>query len=322
MAPVIIAIHGLRNKPPRYLLANWWKKSIAEGFKIINLPVPRFRLEMAYWSHYMHPRTQDPSESDQDSPRYLWEPYIEGEMFGPRDPRAFRKQISNSVHQQLLELVAGKSGFMNIDAVSNMILRRMFVELDTYYHKKLRDEHGRMVPARELIREELARLLRAYRAHTIMVLAHSMGCIVAYDVMLHVVPDIPVHTLVTMGCPLGFPVILRKITQELNLGATDPGTKLPTPPGLMRRWLNFSDLDDVTCLNYNLRNHYAENSHGVRPFDQIVYNNYEHDGVANPHKSYGYLRCAELTQAFNTFLCIENATLWQRVKWIFSRPKM
>ena len=62
MAPVIIAIHGLRNKPPRYLLTNWWKKSIVEGFNTIKLPVQRFRLEMAYWAHYMHPRAQDPAE--------------------------------------------------------------------------------------------------------------------------------------------------------------------------------------------------------------------------------------------------------------------
>ena len=35
MAKVIIAIHGLANKPPKKLLENWWKKAINEGYELI-----------------------------------------------------------------------------------------------------------------------------------------------------------------------------------------------------------------------------------------------------------------------------------------------
>ncbi len=322
MRAVIIGIHGLRNKPPKYVLASWWKKAIIEGFNIIRLPVPRFRFEMAYWAYYMHPRALDPLVKDGKNPRYLYEPYISGTSFGPRDPQAFGEKLRKSIHQQIFELIAGKSGFMNIDTVSDIILHRMFVELDTYYHHKLPDGYGRKRPARELIRGELARLLVKHRKDNILILAHSMGAIVAYDVLLHVVPDIPVHTLITFGAPLGFPVIIKKIKQELNLGADGVDAALPTPPGIVRRWLNFSDPDDVTCLNYNLRNHYRENTNGVRPFDQIIYSNYEWNGVKNPHKSYGYLRAAEITQALNNFLVLENAGVLERIKWVFRRPRV
>jgi len=144
-----------------------------------------------------------------------------------------------------------------------------------------------------------------------------MGTIVAYDVLLKVIPEIPVHTFVTLGCPLGFPIIMRHIRLELGM---DPCTTLglPTPPNITHHWLNFSDLEDVTCLNYNLRNNYVENARGVRPFDQIVYNNYEYQGCANPHKIYGYLRTADVTVAVNTFLRIEGAGFWQRLKWAFT----
>ena len=44
MKTVLIGIHGLRNKPPKDTLADWWKTSIIEGFTIVGLPVPRFPL--------------------------------------------------------------------------------------------------------------------------------------------------------------------------------------------------------------------------------------------------------------------------------------
>lgn len=320
MGTVVIGIHGLRNKPPKYVLSSWWKKALVEGFEIIKLPVPRFRFRMAYWAHYMHTTPQNPMIRDPKHPRFLWEPYVRGHCHGPRDPRAFGEKLRSTIHQQILQLMAGKSGFMNVDALSDIILHRMFVELDVYYHRRLRDPFGRLRPAHELIREELARLLRRHRRDTILLIAHSMGTIIAYDVLTYTVPDIPIHTFITLGSPLGFPVVMKKVWQEM--GACERAdTPLPTPDCIRKRWLNFSDLDDVTCLNYNLRNHYAENPAGVRPFDQIVYNTYEHDGVANPHKAYGYLRTAEVTNALHHFLSLENAGVWQRMKWVFARPE-
>ena len=320
MDTVIIGIHGLRNKPPKYVLTGWWKRSIIEGFRHAGLRVPRIRFMMAYWAHYMHVRPQLQSVKDPEDPRYLPEPYVPGEDFGPREPKSLREKLSDGLHGQILQLISGKHGFMNIDAVSDIILHRMFVELDTYYHKKLRDGFGGRSPARDLIRGELAGLIEKHRKRQILVLAHSMGAIIAYDVLLHVVPDIPIHTFITMGAPLGFPVILRQIRHELGLGRSDT-VPLPTPPSIQHHWLNFSDLDDSTCLNYDLHNHYRENSNGVRPHDQIVFNNYAYKGHSNHHKGYGYLRTPQVTDALHQFLCLENAGMWQRLKWVFRKPE-
>lgn len=321
MKTVLIGIHGLRNKPSRAILANWWEQAIVEGFNIIRLPVPRFSFAMAYWSHYMHPQPQNISVRDEEDPRYLWEPYVTGTYFGPRAPRSFRKSLESDIHRQLLQLIAGDSGFMNIEGISNRILHRMFIELDTYYYGTLPDASGNMRPARELIRNELQRLLLRYRGRNICLLAHSMGSIIAYDVLLHCQPAIPVHTLITFGAPLGFPVIRKHIQREMGLGDNENVT-LPTPDTISRRWLNFSDIDDVTCLDYNLRNHYRKNSSGVRPYDRIVYNNYIYNGASNPHKAYGYLRTLDITQALNTFLVLENAGFAERLGWLFKPPRV
>ncbi|MBN2144661.1 MAG: hypothetical protein JW774_08570, partial [Candidatus Aureabacteria bacterium] len=245
MDTVIIGIHGLRNKPPKDLLADWWKKSIVEGFQAFQLPVLEFDFEMAYWAHYLNSKPQDGSITDTKDPQFLEEPYEPGTNFGPRDPNPFKKNISIGIHKQIFQLIAGKSAFMNIEAVSNIILHRMFVELDIYYHHDIPDEQGRSRPAKEILREELAGYLSRHAGKKILILAHSMGSIIAYDVLMHTVPDIPVQTLITFGAPLGFPVITTKIKHELNL---DPKSDdlLPTPPSLKGKWLNFSDLDDVT----------------------------------------------------------------------------
>ena len=319
MKTVLVGIHGLRNKPPRDTLTGWWKQSIVEGFNVVHLPVPRFSFAMAYWAHHMHPQPQDSSIGDDDDPRYLREPYTAGTWFGPRAPRSFRKSLGGDMHRQLLQLIAGESGFMNIDTVSNRILHRMFVELDTYYYGTLPDSSGIQRPARELIRNELQHLLLRYRDRNICLLAHSMGSIIAYDVLLHCRPAVPVHTFITFGSPLGFPVIRKHIQQETELDDNE-NTTLPTPESIRHRWVNFSDTEDVTCLDYNLRNHYRMNASGVRPYDRIVYNNYIYNKSSNPHKAYGYLRTLDITQALNTFLVLENAGLAQRIGWLFKPP--
>jgi hypothetical protein len=317
MRTAIIGIHGLRNKPPRYVLTSWWRQSVAEGLAALKLPSPRIRLELAYWAHIMHPRSQNPAIADRDDPRYLAEPYVPGALFGPREREAFRREIRAAIGHEIARIIAGRGGFCNIGAVSNAIVHRMFVELDAYYHHDIRAGSGPPRPARECMREPLVRLLVKNRHKRIMLLAHSMGSIIAYDVLMHVVPDIPVHTFITFGSPLGFPVITNTIRRELGVA---PDAPLPAPPSITHKWLNLSDLDDVTCLQYNLRNEYRENAAGVRPFDEVVYNNYECRGGKNPHKAYGYLRTAEMARAIYHFCALENAGLWQRIKWVFARP--
>ncbi len=316
MDNIVVGIHGLQNKPAPDLLSQWWKASMEEGFQVIHRPVPRFDFEMAYWAHHFHPQFQRIDITDEKSPMYLPEPYVPGAYFGPRAPQHIQQKIAAELQKQMVHLFAGKSGFMNLRSIKDLVLHRMFIELDMYYNHNLTDIMGREVPAKDLIRGELVALLRKHRKRKILLIAHSMGTIVAYDVLLNAVPDIPVHTFITLGCPLGFPIVMRQVRKELGL---DPKSdaQLPTPPNITGHWLNFSDLEDVTCLNYNLRNNYAENARGVRPFDQIVYNNYECEGCKNSHKVYGYLRTADFTLALHMFLNIEGAGFFQRLKWAF-----
>ncbi|MFC1585780.1 hypothetical protein ACFL5V_09555 [Fibrobacterota bacterium] len=308
MSKVIIGIHGLRNKPAKELLREWWFASIEEGFKVVNKPVPKFEFEMAYWAHYLHPEHQDHALTDRGHPLFLSEQYEPGATFGPRDPGPLRKRFISELRKQILMITVGGPGFGKNLLISDIILQTMFEELDVYYHEYLKDSDGARRPAKDLIRGELAELLRKHQGRDIMLVAHSMGAIIAYDVLIHTVPHIPIHTMITLGAPLAFPLVLDKITSEQGI-ERGPDEKMPTPESIQRRWYNFSDLEDVTALNYNLRKVYAENSYHIKPFDQIVYNNYESEGILNPHKSYGYLRTADFTHAVEEFLADRPITL-------------
>lgn len=317
MKSVIIGIHGLRNKPPKYILTNWWQKSIREGFARHNIPLNKFNFTMAYWAQCIHEKSQNLTITNPHHPQYLAEPYEIALSSPVRNQKSFRKKLSISIHEEILKKISGTSKLMNIGNISNIILHRMFIELDIYYHQELKNTDGFLQPARDLIRNELTQLLEKHRGKRICLLAHSMGSIIAYDVMTHVVPDIPIHTFITFGSPMGFPVIQKQFKRELHLDNTEI---LPTPPSLTRYWINYADPSDETCLHYNLSTSYAHNAHNVRPSDRMVINYYAHNNTPNPHKSYGYLRTGDMARELYRFLELEDAGILKRLQWLFKPP--
>jgi hypothetical protein len=147
----------------------------------------------------------------------------------------------------------------------------------------------------------LLALLRKFRRFDILLISHSMGTIISYDVLSEGSQDVNVHTYVTMGSPLGLPVIIsrfvkeqRKIDQEIEA--------VTAPPNVLRHWYNLSDLEDRVAFNYDLGDDYGPNARGVGADDKIVYNDYEVDGAPNHHKVYGYLRTKEMAAILHDFL--------------------
>ncbi|MCP5102713.1 MAG: alpha/beta hydrolase, partial [bacterium] len=180
---------------------------------------------------------------------------------------------------------------VNFAGVTDKIIRRYFKDLETYYSNQ---------PAREAIRSRLSAVLNKYKHKDIMLIAHSMGSIIAYDVLIQNQPGMKVHTFVTIGSPLGLPVVVSRIFSE-QLKEKGGVTKLKTPGNVLNYWYNLSDLEDRVALDHTLFDDYGANSRQVRAEDMDVYNNYEMNGVRNPHKAYGYLRAPELSGKIAAF---------------------
>ncbi len=196
-----------------------------------------------------------------------------------------------------------------MNAVADWFLARVLKDLSFYYsdHRILnRDKPKRLESARRVLRDELARELIKYRNRDTMLIAHSMGSIIAYDVLreLGTDPQNRVSDLITIGSPLGLPHVKGKILDE----AEDDGreVKVRTPTMVKRRWVNFADKRDPVAMDERLRDDYEANASGVRVEDDLVSNTYHikvnGEDKKNHHKSYGYLRTPEFTRALADFL--------------------
>lgn len=73
------------------------------------------------------------------------------------------------------------------------------------------------------------------------------------------------------------------------------------PEAVQKHWYNFSDIRDKIALDYKLSDDFAPNSKGVKVVDKLVTNKYVMNGLANPHKSFGYLRTPEFIEVLKAF---------------------
>ncbi len=147
------------------------------------------------------------------------------------------------------------------------------------------------------MRDKFVEKLEGHRGKRLMVIAHSMGSIIAYDVLRALGRerhDIQVDHFITIGSPLGLPHVKYKIWNEYNLVRT---------PSIVQKWTNFSDRRDPVALDVHLSDDYAPNDYNVQVKDDLVINTYKSPkGDPNYHKSYGYLRAPELSQAIRAFI--------------------
>ncbi len=311
MANVIIGIHGLGNKPPKKTLERWWKLAMIEGLKAnnYNSVLPKFKL--VYWADIMYEEAQSISEKDEDSSRFLREGYVKAPADFPAENHNTQEKIVSFLGKQLNRIFLNKDLSMNYSFIADAIVSKFFKELEIYYKEDCPDENDKLCKVKDLIKNRLIVALTKYKSDQIMLLSHSMGSIVAFDVLSFHEMDIPIHTFITAGSPLGLPVVISKIAAEQKQKLPDKGPMI-SPSSVTKYWYNFSDILDRVALNYKLADDFTENKYGVVPVDFLVVNNYEKNGKRNPHKAYGYLRTLEFSTVLNEFIQTEKLTLKRR----------
>lgn len=312
MANVIIGIHGLKNKPPESLLKEWWKLSMIEGLESGNhvSGLPQFQLVI--WSDLLYEKPLDIFEKDPASPYFIDERYVRaGEDFQAGD-HSSRQKINDYLGRQMNRIFLNDDLSMNYSYITDAIISRYFTDLELYYSGKRTIGPDRTESYGDLIRNRLSNELIKHRKDRIMLIGHSMGSVIAYDVLTFVVPDIRIDTFVTMGSPLALPVVMGKIGEEMKKKGLWENN-IMTPPGITGHWYNYSDLLDKVAINYRLSDYYEQNSLGVKPEDFLVINNYEINGAKNPHKIFGYLRTPEFSRVLNDFILSGKPTAGQRI---------
>jgi len=302
MSRIIIGIHGLGNKPQQKTLRAWWKASIGEGMKAFAKSKRSYNFELVYWAQYFNPLPLQPRVKDKDHPLYIEDPYYKApkgaEVKAPGD---FRQKVLDYVDAKLDKLFLNDDLTINYTSITDFIIRHFFKDLEAYYGNDYVNKPGAQCRVKEVICSYLANVLKKHRQKKILLIAHSMGSIIAYDVLTQYARDVNIDTLVTIGSPLGLPIIQSKLMVDAGREHSQKGL-LKTPENILNHWYNLSDLRDKIAIDYKLADDFEANSRQVRPEDKIVVNNYEFMGAKNPHKVFGYLRTAEMAWIIDAYL--------------------
>lgn len=311
MARVIICIHGLGNKPSKELLTKWWQLSIREGLGGIGKYIYNPKLEMVYWADILYDKPQDENETDSKNPYYLDDPYVPAPKNYLPKKRENLKKVLSFFEKQMDKLFLNKDLSINYSFISDLIIHKYFKDLEIYYSAESTDKNYKTLCARELIRKKLMEILDKHKNDKIFLIAHSMGTIVSYDVLMLQLTNSKIDTFATIGSPLGIPMVMSKIAAEYK-SVFHNIDRLATPKGVTRCWYNFSDLEDKVAMNYDLADDYDANESGIKVIDIIVDNNYILNGEKNPHKAYGYLRAPEFSNVLFEFLIYDRMqiTIW------------
>jgi hypothetical protein len=127
--------------------------------------------------------------------------------------------------------------------VKEAIIRKAAMEAYYYLFDKeyQRPDGGRYRVRREL-RDRLVKDLRAASeaAEKVVIVSHSMGTMIAYDVLRNVIDCPPVDTLFTLGSPLGVTEVQDEL-RAVDVKAVD------FPAAKLRRWINVFDPMDPIC---------------------------------------------------------------------------
>ena len=123
------------------------------------------------------------------------------------------------------------------------------------------------------VRADIQKIVRdLIKDDTRVVIGHSLGSIVAYEVAHQLQRPLPL--LVTLGSPLGVETV---VLQRLRPPASFPAQ--------VRRWVNVADTDDLVAAEPNLTSLFA----ATMPREAIFEGAYTVDNGAEPHSAKFYL---------------------------------
>jgi hypothetical protein len=301
MEKIILGIHGLGNKPPKDLLEKWWQQAIVEGLTRVGFAKRKFNFEIIYWADSLHPVPLNPDEKDEDNELFISEPYLPAPKTTNKKSEGLKKELINFFHKQRDKILFNETIHVRFPSFTDYIVKHFFKDLDIYFTKKSIEEDKTHLQAKEVIQSKFIDALKRHKGKQILIIAHSMGTIVAYDSLIKTEDIVDIGTLVTIGSPLAVPFIFEKLKNESSI-VPDEKNKLRTPENILTEWNNLADTEDKLAQSADLGKLFKINSNNVKPLMELVHNDYESNEIENPHKSYGYLRTPEMAYIIEEFL--------------------
>lgn len=278
--PLILYIPGLKPKPEPLVHRAQLFRCLGEGIRRLDartaaqLERSSGVFDIAAWTYDFYGEHRDIGLDQDDIDTLLQTPQA-----SDKD-----KAIAVSWKRRLLRWM-----FRTADFLPFTIPKLATEELEVHLHdlnRYVRNDNGVADGARSVVR--LALQSAAADRRPVLLLAHSMGSVIAYDVLWQLTrdkDDVEVDLLVTMGSPLG-----QKLIQRRLMGADLRGKA--RYPCNIRNWINLAAIGELTAIDTHLKNDFGEMVQlGLveNIDDRAMFNYYRMSGTLNVHAEYGYL---------------------------------
>jgi hypothetical protein len=305
----ITFVHGIMNQPAPERLLRTWKRDLADGGDGVDLDVYGVTSSMVYWADVMYAATTDAGGS-QESIEYegiesgalipVDESYIDA---ATGEERAFIEEMianydldhpdENAIPGAAPEpapsdppiaaeaRVAAASALEAVPLPWFIKRPMMRVLLRDVHHYLFNSSHsprpGSDFKVRDEVRKRFVGDLGGVDGGPHVVVAHSLGSVIAYDCLKRVADTKRVDMLITLGTPLGLSEVQHKLKPEWS---KDDGY-----PDELPRWVNVVDrLDPVCAADPIITNDYRR-KRKPEVVDEVVSN-----GGAFRHPSGKYFR--------------------------------
>jgi subtilisin family serine protease len=274
----VIYIHGIGNKPEAATLKCQWDRALF-GAEMGD------RTRLAYWvDRERYPSPEDATCADGERLRSLepeWSDIGGASVKSAREDAPLRPADQRRLDAIAAKMLAAntppKAGdkrakvlpFRPVRAIVTRLITRLFLH-------DVRDflfDAGRRAQMADTLRRRIAA-----GGGPFIVIAHSQGSMIAYDVLRALKrEEADVRLLVTIGSPLGMDEVqdvLKQIGGPLRV------------PECVARWVNVAERLDPVALDPELKGEFARSGRGVQVEDVAVRNP---DWQDNPHSATGYL---------------------------------
>jgi len=279
--PLIIYIPGLLPKPEPEMHRDALFRCLTAGLRRVDAPVADAiegtpgAFDLISWTHDFYGEHRD-FEIDRHSIDAVIE-QAAASAVDVSEASAWSRRLTRWIYR-----LGDRLPFL----IPHLAGERMEVHLrDLRLYERNRDDIAEQV--RRMLKVPL--LAASGGQHPILLIGHSMGSVIAYDVLWELTHrhgnPVEIDLFLTMGSPLGQRFMQKKLSGHDKTGKN-------RYPGNIRRWRNLSAVGDLTAIDPWLAKDFAamiELGLVDAIEDEEVLNYFRLDGELNVHAEYGYL---------------------------------
>lgn len=303
-------IHGLSNKPAPDALLNIWRRALASGMDGVDLGAEGVTSSLVYWADILY-EAPDPDVAAYENARELIPSDVDAaaNSLAPLASTPAEAAFVAGLAVKTGGLLAAPEAVEAVPEDRNLTgvaferiplpwsLKAKFMEtyLRDAHHYLFNKAHspraGVSYNVQDAVRSRLlAELSESARADTHVVIAHSLGSVIAYDCLMRVADCPAISGLITVGGPLGLDEIQDRMAPEWSRANG-------FPPKVAGRWVNvFDRLDPVSGFDPFIANDFRRDNKSV--VEDIAVRN---DGAWR-HSITKYLRQSAVRQVLSRML--------------------